>query len=123
MSALAIVAGWIVVVFIGLLGLVVLWKIFDNTINLSFLISEANGQASMSRFQFLVFTFVIAMSFFLITVSGNRMPDVPEGVWALLGISGGSYVISKGIQKSASAAVKGATPAAAEDGRGAGGPE
>jgi len=26
-------------------------------------------------------------------------PDVPTGIWALLGISGGSYVVSKGIQK------------------------
>jgi hypothetical protein len=112
MIALAIVAGWVVVVFIGLLGLVVLWKIFDNTINLKFLISETDGQASMSRFQFLVFTFVIAMSFFLITVSGSKLPQVPEGVWALLGISGGSYVIAKGIQKSGET-VKGATATAA----------
>jgi hypothetical protein len=26
-------------------------------------------------------------------------PEVPTGIWALLGISGGSYVVSKGIQK------------------------
>ncbi len=102
MQSLDLVAGWMIVVFVGLLGLVVLWKIVTNEIDLTFLISEENGQASLSRFQFLIFTFVIALSFFLITVHGEvvKFPDVPQGVWALLGISGGSYVISKGIQKS-----------------------
>ncbi|MBW7998477.1 MAG: hypothetical protein FVQ81_18275 [Candidatus Glassbacteria bacterium] len=102
MQTLTLVAGWMIVVFVGLLGLVVLWKIVTNEIDLTFLISEENGQASLSRFQFLIFTFVIALSFFLITVHGEavKFPDVPQGVWALLGISGGSYVISKGIQKS-----------------------
>ena len=55
----------------------------------------------MSRFQFLVFTFVVAISFILITVSNNQLkfPDIPPTVLALLGISAGSYIVSKGIQK------------------------
>ena len=102
MSTLALAAGWIVVIFVGALGFIVLWKIVDNTIKLDHLISEENGQASLSRFQFLVFTFVIATGFILITVHGDviEFPTVPQGVWALLGISGGSYVVAKGIQKS-----------------------
>ncbi len=100
MQALTLAAGWIVVVFVGLLALLVLWKIHTNKIDLAYLISEENGQASLSRFQFVIFTFISAMAFILITVHTKALPAVPEGVWALLGISGGSYVISKGIQKS-----------------------
>lgn len=92
------------VLFICLLGLIVLMKIYSNKIDLSYLISEENGQASLSRFQFLVFTFVIAVSLVLLVInslSGPQpgFPEIDTGVWALLGISGGSYVVSKGIQK------------------------
>lgn len=52
----------------------------------------------MSRFQLLIFTFVIAMSLFLMVANNMKFPEIPNGVWALLGISGGSYVVSKGIQ-------------------------
>jgi hypothetical protein len=107
---LALAAGWIIVVFIGILGVLVLWNIYTNRIDLKFLLCEDTGKASLSRFQFLVFTFVIAMSFVLITLRTGTIPDVPQGVWALLGISGGSYVIAKGIQKSAGATARG-TPA------------
>jgi hypothetical protein len=103
---LALVAGWIIVVFIGILGVLVLWNIYTNRIDLRFLLCEQDGKASLSRFQFLVFTFVIAMSFALITLRTGSIPDIPQGVWALLGISGGSYVISKGIQKNAEAAAR-----------------
>jgi hypothetical protein len=103
---LALVAGWIIVVFIGILGVLVLWNIYTNRIDLKFLLCEQDGKASLSRFQFLVFTFVIAMSFALITLRTGSIPDIPQGVWALLGISGGSYVISKGIQKNAEAAAR-----------------
>jgi hypothetical protein len=106
---LALAAGWIIVVFIGILGVLVLWNIYTNRIDLKFLLCEETGKASLSRFQFLVFTFVIAMSFVLITLRTGAIPEVPQGVWALLGISGGSYVISKGIQKSADATAR-ATP-------------
>jgi len=64
------------------------------------LISDANGDASLSRFQFLVFTFVVAMSLFYLIVikTPPDYPAIPNQILALLGISGGSYVLSKGIQ-------------------------
>jgi hypothetical protein len=96
-----LIAAWIVVVFIGLTSLLILWYMFTGKIDMAKLISEENGTASLSRFQFLVFTFVIALSLFLITIGQEspKFPDVAPGILALLGISGGSYVISKGIQK------------------------
>lgn len=97
---LGLTIGWILTVFIALLFGKILWKIFKDEINLDYLISDAEGNASLSRFQFLVFTFVVAMSlFYLIVISDPPLyPPIPNQILALIGISGGSYVISKGIQ-------------------------
>src|SRR5712691_4235986 len=99
-TTLALVIGWMLAIFIGLLGLTIVWLIISGRIDLSNLLSEPNGHASLSRFQFLIFTFVIALSLFLITVATSTpaFPPIPAGILALLGISGGSYVVSKGIQ-------------------------
>ncbi len=70
---LTIVVGWIVTVFIGALGLVILWRMVTGKIDLKDLISEKDGKASLSRFQFLVFTFVIALSLLLVIV-GQQPP-------------------------------------------------
>ena len=56
----------------------------------------------MSRFQFLVFTFVIAggLAYTVLTSSASgaaHFPELPSGVFVLLGISGGSYAIGKSI--------------------------
>jgi hypothetical protein len=104
MASVTLIAAWIVVVFIGLTSLLILWHMFTGKIDLAKLISEEDGTASLSRFQFLVFTFVIALSLFLVIVGSDtpKLPDkIAPGILALLGISGGSYVISKGIQKGA----------------------
>ena len=68
----------------------------------------------MSRFQLLIFIFVIALSFFLVVISnvklrqsgnktgnGEGLPDVPRACLALLGISASSYAVSKAIQHGA----------------------
>jgi hypothetical protein len=103
-AILALLAGLSLVMFVGLLGATILSRIWKNQINLSKLISEANGDASMSRLQLLIFTFVIAMSLFIIVVgnsSGFAFPsNFPPEVLTLLGISGTSYLVSKAIQGS-----------------------
>lgn len=102
-TTLALVIGWILTIFVGLLAAWILILIVTGKINLTQLISEPTGQASLSRFQFLVFTFVIALSLFLIIVGGDRPAfpqNIPGGILALLGISGGSYVVAKGIAAS-----------------------
>jgi uncharacterized BrkB/YihY/UPF0761 family membrane protein len=102
MDLLTIVSGWIIAVFIGLLGLLVLWRIFRGEININDLLLEGrDGKASLARFQFLIFTFVIALSLFLVIAAQNppAFPDsIPAEIFALLGISGGSYLVSKGVQ-------------------------
>ena len=97
-------AAWVVLGFLGLLGAAILYLVFTGRIDLSGLISEPTGDASMSRFQLLVFTFVIAASLFLIIASTTPSPqfpkDIPSGILMLLGISSSSYLVSKGIQQS-----------------------
>ena len=137
---LAMVFQTLVAVVLALFAGVVLAMMLNGRIDLSKLISEDNGNASLSRFQFLIFTFVIAASYFLMllvwlaqlpelmkiasTAAGKlgdatanaseaqkalaaaianvkyELPNIPAGVLALIGISGGSYVVAKGIQKS-----------------------
>jgi len=96
-----LVMEWLVVLFIGLVGLIVLYRMASGRIDLQYLISEENTHASMSRFQLLIFTFIISVSLFLIIIS-KPTPDFPDkipgAILSLLGISGGSYVLAKGIQ-------------------------
>ena len=104
--------GYLVCFFIGLLGIEVIWLVYNGTIDLSRLISETNGDASMSRFQFLVFTFVISLSLFVVIEAGgqNGKPAFPEtipgGILTLLGISGSSYAVGKAIQFSDPAGIE-----------------
>src|SRR5688572_25512985 len=102
MTLLGLTIGWILTIFIGLLALIIIVKIWKGDIDLNYVISDELGWASLSRFQFLVFTFVVAMSLFYIIVNKEPpgYPDIPKEILALLGISGGSYILSKGIQNS-----------------------
>ncbi len=119
---LALTIGWSVTLFIFVLEIFILYFIWVGTnkkgwtwddknkrwnkkgINLENLLSDEQGDASLSRFQFLIFTFVIAMSLFYLIVSFEpppaKFPEISTGILGLLGISGSSYVIAKGIQAS-----------------------
>lgn len=101
---ISLIMGIALASFLIFLGLAIVWLITQEIIDLRKLLSEANGDASMSRLQLLIFTFTVAFSFFVIVAGSNppKFPDVPNGVLALLGISAGSYVVSKGIQMSGS---------------------
>ena len=56
-------AGWVTLIIIGALAGVVLVFIIMGRINLTRLISEPTGDASMSRFQLLIF-FPVSISIF-----------------------------------------------------------
>jgi hypothetical protein len=94
-------------VLLFLFGFLVLAAIATGKIDISKLLAEDGGGASMSRFQLLIFTFVIALSFFLIVVCNCEFPEVPANVLALLGISATTYGVSKGIQASSGLKGKG----------------
>lgn len=103
---LAIEYGGLVITF--LFGFMILAAIASNQIDISKILQEkgANdataGGASMSRFQLLIFTFVIALSLFLIVVYNHDFPKtIPPEILTLLGISATTYAVSKGIQAQA----------------------
>ena len=103
MEYFKVLIGWVLTIFISFLAIWIVVLVLRKEIKLEKLISEQNGDASFSRFQFLIFTFVISMSLFLIVISGDKPSfpkDIPPELLWLLGISGGSYVVSKGIQSS-----------------------
>jgi len=94
----AIEYGGLIITF--LFGFMVLAGIASGTIDISKILEdkEAGGGASMSRFQLLIFTFVIAISLFLIVVNTGQFPDkIPPEVLTLLGISATTYAVGKGI--------------------------
>jgi uncharacterized membrane protein YgcG len=99
---LAIEYGGLVITF--LFGFMILAGIANGTIDISRILEEKvgpGGAASMSRFQLLIFTFVIAISLFLIVVSTGDFPKtIPPEIMTLLGISATTYGVSKGIQHS-----------------------
>jgi hypothetical protein len=115
MTTMTLAIGWVLLGFVTLLGLAVVLLIVRGTIDLSRLISEPNGDASMARFQLLIFTFVVALSLFLVIVGKGDMPpafppQIPGGILALLGISASSYLVSKGIQFSTAEGVEDRPP-------------
>jgi hypothetical protein len=114
----AIVMEWVVVAFIALVALIVLYKMFIGNIDLSSVLNEmtphappaAAGapppppptpKASLSRLQLLLFTFVIVGLYLTLCLEAGQLLEIPNQVLGLLGISGGSYVVSKGIQANA----------------------
>ncbi|MBO6562754.1 MAG: hypothetical protein JJ959_19555 [Nisaea sp.] len=102
-------------------GLAVLYKIVTGKIDLTYLLSEttrdpgapanAPPKASLSRFQFLIFTFVVAALYLVLCIEAGTLIDVPNGTLALLGISGGGYLVSKGLGSKAPAHSPPAPPA------------
>jgi hypothetical protein len=100
MDVMAQLCSLLVCLFVGALGLAIIIKIFNGSIDLRYLVSEANHEASMSRFQLLMFTFVIAIAFFKLVEINKTFPDIPQGVLTLLGISASTYAVGKGISYS-----------------------
>lgn len=98
---MARVCGFVLCFFLGFLALTILYLIWTKQIDLKYLLSEPNGDASMSRFQLLIFTFVVAFGLFEVIENNMSIPDIPTGVLTLLGISASTYAVSKGISYSA----------------------
>ena len=98
---LKLATGYALLAIVFGLGAVLVVNIATGKIDLSELFDELDGGASMSRFQMLVFTFVIGLSFFHVSLQSDKIPDVSSSVLTLLGISASTYGISKGIQVSA----------------------
>lgn len=55
-------------------------------------------KASLSRFQLLIFTFVIAGVYLILCLESGTFVEIPQNVVLLLGVSGTTYAASKGIK-------------------------
>jgi len=83
----------------------VLWEIINGDIDLFGIISEPEDvanidgrpKASLSRFQFLVFTFVVAGLFLMLSIEAGAFVNIPNNVLGLIGLSGGSFIVSKAV--------------------------
>src|SRR5205085_6035023 len=73
-------------------------------------------KASVSRFQFLIFTFVIAGVYLILCLESGRFVEIPQNVILLLGVSGTSYAASKGIKAAADTSQRHADAAARANG-------
>lgn len=102
------------------LAAVIVIKIMRNEIKIDQLLSNS-PESSLSRFQFLIFTFTIGFCYMMVMlykISDNvsaqsiALPDA-TGAMGLLGISAGGYVLSKGIQTSGDTSTTNATTNAA----------
>lgn len=104
-AAVALAIAAVIVTF----ALVVALKIALGKIDLTYLLAEppASGppdnppKASISRFQFLIFTFVIAGVYLVLCLEAGQFVEIPQNVILLLGVSGTSYAASKGIKAAA----------------------
>jgi hypothetical protein len=95
--------AYAMLVLLFLFGFFVIAAIASGKIDIGGLLTEPDGKdgkASMSRFQLLIFTFVIGVSFFLVVLCNCELPKVPSEVLTLLGISASTYGVSKGIHAS-----------------------
>ncbi len=103
LDRLAIVVGYVIVILVFFFGFIALIRVWQADLS-SLLCEPGENKASMSRFQLLIFTFVIAFSLLLIIVSSSppKFPEIPGGILTLLGISASTYAVSKGISKSGS---------------------
>lgn len=101
MAVLALAFGFTLLVLVFVAGTLVLWNIFTNRIDLSRLLCDERGFASMGRFQLLIFTFVVSFSFFFVVARDGKLPTIPTEVLTLLGISATTFAVGKSIDQSA----------------------
>ena len=92
--------AWAIAAIFVVFAAIVLYRI--SKADLSGLICEVSGagagKASLSRFQFLLFTFVVAGIYVTLCLKTNSFVNIPGGALGLIGISGGSYAVSKAIK-------------------------
>src|SRR5260370_24517315 len=97
---------WVLVLTILGFVAMLLYLCLKGKIDLSDLLDDPGlgGKASLSRFQLLLSTFVIVGCYLAVTLTSpprnGALYEIPSGLLVFFGISGGSYLISKGLSGS-----------------------
>lgn len=92
-----IVCVAVILIILGMAWLVGVRLFNDKTSLVGLLHEPDSGKASLSRFQFLVFTFVIAGLYLGLSLESGTLIEVPDSALWMLGISGGSYIAARGV--------------------------
>jgi hypothetical protein len=96
---MVILFGIATLLIAALAVIVVVW-ILRGTIDLKFLIADEAGDASMSRFQLLIFTFIVAIGLVKVLATSGSLPDIPNSLLVLIGVSGSTYAVGKAVNSS-----------------------
>jgi hypothetical protein len=92
--------SWIVVLVVALLVMIALYRIAEGRKPQGWslplwIISSADGQASLSQLQIVLWTAVVGMSaIYVMTLSGNLI-SISTGTLTLLGIAGGTALVAR----------------------------
>ena len=103
-AGVSTITAFVILVIIASIAFIVLRNWFRDPEALMYLVSEppndsGERKASLSRFQMLIFTFVVAGLFLVLSLEQGAFAHIPEGVLGLIGISGGTYILSKATNK------------------------
>ncbi len=103
--------AWSGAIFIAAVEAYIIWNLVTNKKwDMSKLLCAEDGVASMSRFQLMLFTFAIVGGYFYLTIYKQSFPQVDPSAMGLLGISSGTYALSKGIQASRDTSMQAGAP-------------
>ena len=108
---LTILLGVATFLISALAVIIVVW-ILRGTIDLKFLIADEAGDASMSRMQLLIFTFVVAVGLIKFLDASASFPDIPNSILVLIGVSGSTYAVGKAVNSSPTEEANAGTPTA-----------
>lgn len=86
-----------------------MFKYFGDIVN------DDAGKADIVDFQYVVFNLVAATYFLINFINGNALPQIPEYLIALTGVSAGTYVANKALLKQ-KPTLTGVSPASAPPG-------
>jgi hypothetical protein len=114
------VTVWAVVLVFIAFAAVVIYRLYNT--DLSELICELDAtgtkrKASLSRFQLLLFTFIVVGIYLTLCIESGTFVEIPNGVLGLIGISSTSYVLSKTISKKPKSGNTGSGGSAANGGQ------
>ncbi|MBI3568911.1 MAG: hypothetical protein HY084_12000 [Gemmatimonadetes bacterium] len=98
---LSMATGVVALATVSAFAAAIIWRVYTGKIDLTYLIGDAEGSASMSRFQLLLFSFVVAFAFLFVVTKPDAVgfPVIPGSVLTLIGISGSSFLVGKSMDK------------------------
>lgn len=99
-EALMFVLFSIAAFVIGALAVIVVIWMATNKIDLKYLIADEAGDASMTRFQLLLFTFIVAVGLVKALAAKDGFPEIPNSILVLIGVSGSTYAVGKAVNSS-----------------------